>query len=485
MYKIKTHLFFSLFLFSNLALSQKFQAVGDTTTLRSPQNQADYLIISVDSFQTSILPLEVHRQSQGHNVLFIDVNQIYQEFGDSLVLAKRIRHFISYALEYWQSPKPKYVLLYGDSDIIPPFKLASYLSFFGEDSVAIDEWFAVNQFESDELIDLAIGRIPASSAGEAYMFSQKVIHFEDSLTASDYNYDLLILADSADGGSLYFEVTAGSFISNISPYNIRILRIDIRYSSPHNGTLNDFIAGINDGTLFLNYFGLGNEKIWSIDTFFTYRDINLLANENLPFVMTTVTGRQNFDFVDDSTIVERLLFHSSGGAIATIASTGECYLNLAVDINYHLYQYILAHPDSTLGTAVFRLKQGYPTIPPRDNDYRRVTLLGDPALKLPSDFITGLNQKYSPITKTFYLHQNYPNPFNPTTAIDFDLSQAADVTLKILNILGEEVLTLVSTRLPAGTYTCKFEASNLSSGLYFYRLETGNFTETKKMILIR
>ena len=485
MSKIKIHLLYFLFLFIDISLSLGSTANIDTLTLRSPNNQADYLIISVDSFWTAIAPLQVHRQSQGLNTLFVDVNQIYQEFSDSLLTAKRIRHFISYTLEYWQSPKPKYVLLFGDSEIIPPFKLASYLSGYGEDSVAIDEWFAVNQYDSDEVIDIAIGRIPASSISDVDLFSHKVIHFEDSLFVSDYDCDFLILADSVSNGYQFFEESAEGFISVLSPYNFRISRIDIRHSSPYNGTVNDFITIINNGVLFLNYYGQGNEKIWSIDTFFTYRDVDLLENDGLPFIATTITGAQNFDFVDDSTIVERLLFHPLGGAVATFASTGHCYINRAFYINIDLYRYILAHPDSTLGTAVFRIKQGYPTILPRDNDYRRMTFLGDPALKLPSDFITNLNQNYAPPIKTFYLHQNYPNPFNPITTIEIDLVKTTDVSLKIFNILGEEVVILVSDRLSAGSYSYEFNASKYSSGLYFYRLEAESNVETKKMLLIR
>ena len=85
----------------------------------------------------------------------------------------------------------------------------------------------------------------------------------------------------------------------------------------------------------------------------------------------------------------------------------------------------------------------------------------------------------------FDLHQNYPNPFNPTTTIEFDLPKTSNVTLKIFNILGEEVTTLVSDRLSAGSYSYEWDANNLASGVYLYRLETQGFVETKKMILMK
>ncbi|MBN2365938.1 MAG: T9SS type A sorting domain-containing protein [Calditrichaeota bacterium] len=85
----------------------------------------------------------------------------------------------------------------------------------------------------------------------------------------------------------------------------------------------------------------------------------------------------------------------------------------------------------------------------------------------------------------FRLNQNYPNPFNPLTTIKFDLPKASKVTLKVFNILGEEVDNLVSERLSAGSYAFEWDASSLASGVYLYRLEAEGFVQTRKMILIR
>jgi hypothetical protein len=89
------------------------------------------------------------------------------------------------------------------------------------------------------------------------------------------------------------------------------------------------------------------------------------------------------------------------------------------------------------------------------------------------------------IPKEYALYQNYPNPFNPITTIEFDLPQTSTVTLKIFNILGEEVTTLVSDRLTAGNYNYKWDASNMASGIYLYRLEAGGYVETRKILLMR
>jgi hypothetical protein len=98
---------------------------------------------------------------------------------------------------------------------------------------------------------------------------------------------------------------------------------------------------------------------------------------------------------------------------------------------------------------------------------------------------TGFALEQERIPTDFVLNQNYPNPFNPSTTIQFDLPKTSEVSLKIFNILGEEVATLVSDRLSAGSYSYEWDASHLPSGVYLYRLETEDFVETKKMILLR
>jgi hypothetical protein len=83
------------------------------------------------------------------------------------------------------------------------------------------------------------------------------------------------------------------------------------------------------------------------------------------------------------------------------------------------------------------------------------------------------------------LQQCYPNPFNPSTIISFTLPTRSFVALKIFDLLGREVATLVSEEMSAGSYSKQWNAANMSSGIYFYRLQAGEVTETKKLVLVK
>jgi hypothetical protein len=89
------------------------------------------------------------------------------------------------------------------------------------------------------------------------------------------------------------------------------------------------------------------------------------------------------------------------------------------------------------------------------------------------------------IAEKFSLSRNYPNPFNPATTIEFSLSQSGFTTLKIYNLLGEEVAELVFETLSPGLYRYQWDAGSMAGGIYYYRLTSGNFSETRKMLLVR
>ena len=100
-------------------------------------------------------------------------------------------------------------------------------------------------------------------------------------------------------------------------------------------------------------------------------------------------------------------------------------------------------------------------------------------------FVTDVNEIPGSTPTTFALEQNFPNPFNPSTKINFSLPVEGFVTLDVYNSIGQKVATLVNETKTAGTYAVNFNASDLTSGIYFYKISSGNFSETKKMILLK
>ena len=142
--------------------------------------------------------------------------------------------------------------------------------------------------------------------------------------------------------------------------------------------------------------------------------------------------------------------------------------------------------DFVIGSGIFTLKPGE----------QQKVILALVYANTPSDLITKVQSiqtdpifvvinKNFKVNKKFQLLVNYPNPFNPSTTVVFNLQKTCDVTLKIFNILGEKVTTLVSDRLSAGSYSIEWDASSQASGVYLYRLQASDYVETRKMVLMR
>jgi hypothetical protein len=102
-----------------------------------------------------------------------------------------------------------------------------------------------------------------------------------------------------------------------------------------------------------------------------------------------------------------------------------------------------------------------------------------------SDLITSVENPPANLPLSFNLGQNYPNPFNPSTTIPFSVPSRSFVLLIVYDELGREVSVLRSEELPAGEYVQRWDASSLPSGVYFYRLQAGAFSETKKLVLLK
>jgi len=153
----------------------------------------------------------------------------------------------------------------------------------------------------------------------------------------------------------------------------------------------------------------------------------------------------------------------------------------------------VSEPDALGTNFVYRIRyvgqdkaSSFPKLPwkmPKDT-WTNAVVKTDQEKDPYTSLTTGIkNESLAPVA--YSLSQNYPNPFNPSTTIKFSISKNDLVVLKIYNVLGQEVITLVNEQLKPGSYSYKFDASRLSSGIYFYSINSGSFSQTKKMILLK
>jgi hypothetical protein len=130
----------------------------------------------------------------------------------------------------------------------------------------------------------------------------------------------------------------------------------------------------------------------------------------------------------------------------------------------------------TTGTVTMAITGAAGTNPPTWNHGTSLTITITPA--------TGII-KNEETASSYSLAQNYPNPFNPVTKISYSIPKSSNVTLKIYDILGQEVASLVNEKQDIGSYSVEFDASKLTSGIYYYKIEAGEFTSVKKMTLVK
>jgi hypothetical protein len=87
--------------------------------------------------------------------------------------------------------------------------------------------------------------------------------------------------------------------------------------------------------------------------------------------------------------------------------------------------------------------------------------------------------------QSYQLKQNYPNPFNPETTIEFNIAKTSNVKISVFNIVGQELEVLVNSKMQAGNYKTVFNGAKYASGIYFYRIEAGNFSDVRKMLIVK
>ncbi len=237
-----------------------------------------------------------------------------------------------------------------------------------------------------------------------------------------------------------------------------------------------------------------------------------LSNNNLAFSALTVPLHYDSDFlyVDSVSFIGSIMPETFGGLVLLEPAIGKIKITYLPKMDGQLQVPTIDVAQGVVGTIFFRLDQSAPpgvidldsiNVETPINDSMSIVErvdLSDPSgtiVILPADFIpgavkvmlpTGVNDgDNSGLPQEFALAQNYPNPFNPVTSIEFSLPQAGHVELKVFNVLGQTVSTLVDGFETAGVHRVEFDAGSLPSGIYFYRISHSEGAQTKKMVLVK
>jgi hypothetical protein len=209
------------------------------------------------------------------------------------------------------------------------------------------------------------------------------------------------------------------------------------------------------------------EPIGTTDIDIYFEVINISADTQIVFEVRTIENLPSG--WSSSLCFGELCFASIVDSVATTPD----FQTPAVGPGDTLETSIHISPDpSIIGTGYVQIEVG---------------TFSSPGLRYVLDFTATTDPSVSvnenELLNTYYLFQNYPNPFNPSTRIDYNVGEPGLVQLKIYNVLGVEVATLVDEYKNAGNYSVDFSATDYSSGVYFYSLSVNNFTQTRKMIL--
>lgn len=351
---------------------------------------------------------------------------------------------------------------------------------------------AVSDHDVSGDVDIWIGFKSSSSASAALLNgSYYVSMFENNDDdCPDCSYNALIEFEFDGNGS---GTLTPIFSSDEEDYEVEDLPFE--YSVEENGRL---LISIPFEDEELSYKGVvsadGNALTWVVDYSFTLEtDIaagfrsTSGASEALLKGQYFVTGFDDTGDDDANNFLSLAEFDGDGGGTwVSVYSSAEYDLSDTVSFTYTIEEngqltISAIDDDEDFFTGIVSMEgDGFTMVNEDVQDGEQGIWIGFKSTGMPTSVIPdpGLPSQYS-------LTQNYPNPFNPSTVISYQIPVNSEVRLQVFDILGRKVATLVNERKPAGSYSARFDASHLSSGMYIYRIEAESFVQTRKMMLIK
>jgi hypothetical protein len=351
--------------------------------LRAFGTGAEYIAIAPEDLLTPLEPLINWRATEGHKVLSVPVEAIYDQFGYGFPEPDAIHAFLTYAYDSW-NPRPEYVLLVGDATYDPRGyisdaaynKLPTFfvMTEYGGQT-ASDVEFAL--IDGDLLPDLAIGRIPARDAEQVKVIVEKTIAFEQSASSDDWHERILAIADGQD---VSFKGEAQRFLNTVSGQYQTQLYSPTAGVKDGNATIRDYFE---EGFFWVSYFGHGSVNMWGKDRLFTIDDVSQLSGDKLSVVLNMTCLSGLFTHPKALSLSEAFLWQPNGGAVAVLAPTS---LTLPYDQSF-LSQPIAVslanRSPANLGEILLTAQRQVPEENTGANDVMRTFLLfGDPGLRL-------------------------------------------------------------------------------------------------------
>jgi endonuclease/exonuclease/phosphatase family metal-dependent hydrolase/uncharacterized protein YdeI (BOF family) len=251
------------------------------------------------------------------------------------------------------------------------------------------------------------------------------------------------------------------FDATVSGITRRIHAVNIHGKATQNNPIDDYNRRLADSQQ-LKAWADANRPSQNLIILGDYNDdVDVSTVNNLPSPYANfVNDSLRYKVVTKSLSLRRLQSHTTGEMIDHIMISNELY-------GVHMDSTERVENPSYIGSYLSTTSDHYPVW--TRFDFRRLSS----------------TERSNTAPATFALEQNYPNPFNPTTTISYEIASMSDVKLDVFDVLGRTVATLVNSRQAAGKYSVHFNASALSSGMYFYRLQAGTFVATKKMLLVK
>ena len=367
---------------------------------------APFVIITHADFLSQAQRLKVQREQAGPDrlsTIVVNIQDIYNEFSGGLLDPTAIRDYLKYAYNNW-NVKPRYVLLFGDGDFdyknvlaqdknwIPPYETIE--SLYQINSYCTDDYYA-QIVGNDQIVDLAVGRIPVRSADQARIVVDKIIQYENSSSLDQWRNRITYVGDdgltsTGDDGPIH-TAQAEELAERFTPEDFEKVKIYLIEYPTVNTSLGRrkpdaakaIVQQINDGTLIINYTGHGNPEVWAHEHVFERETtIPQLANKDkLTFVGAATCDFARYDNPIEQSATELMLIRENGGSIGTLSSARPVFSFDNAEFNNVFFTFLLARDGSRrltrLGDALFSVKQTHYST----ND-TKFGLFGDPTMRL-------------------------------------------------------------------------------------------------------